>query len=178
MAETLSHVLHAFVILTIASWSIGWLDREWIAVAMVGAIVPDLSRIDLLLSADAIEATLGIPFSWSPIHTLGGVVVLSAVGAMLFATRQAQVRAFGLLVAGGIIHLLVDSLKLWADGVTSAYWYPLTWYNPPAGMLYVTADRWVTVVSIALAVVVLGIDEWRRRNDPHHSRNAGCDSGV
>lgn len=164
MAETLSHVLHAFVVVTVASWSIGWLDRKWIAVAMVGAIVPDLNRIDLVIPADAIEATLNIPFSWGAIHTIGGVVLLSAVGALLFATNQEQLRAFGLLLTGGVIHLVVDSFKLWADGVTSAYWYPLTWYNPPAGMLYVTADRWVTIVSVLLALLVLAVDEWRRRH--------------
>lgn len=162
MAELLSHVLHAFVLFTVLSWWVGWLTRRWVAVGMVGAILPDLNRIDMLVDGDTIEAVIGIPWGWGGLHTVGGVLLLAAIGAVLFSDRHEQLRAFGLLTGGAVLHLVVDSLKLWADGFAGAYWYPLTWYRPPTPGLYVSADRWVTVASVALAVVVFAADRWYR----------------
>lgn len=158
MAELLSHVLFAFILLTIASWFIGWLDRRWIAVGMVGAVLPDLNRIGLFVDSTTIENVIGVPFSFSAIHTLGGVLLLAAIGAMLFDSRHDRLRAYGLLVVGGVSHLFLDGLKLWADGHSGAYLYPLTWWRAPSPGWYVSADRWVVVVFLVAAGCVLIID--------------------
>lgn len=160
MAESLSHVLVAFALCTAAGWGIGWLDRRWVAVGMVGAILPDLNRIDLLLDDAAVEQALGVPFDWGGLHTLGGVLLLAAVGAVLFGRAYERRRAFLLLVAGGSSHLVIDAVKAWADGSNGAYLYPLSWWRNPTPGWYVSADRHVVVVAVVVAGAVWLVDRY------------------
>lgn len=162
MAELASHVLMAFVLFTMVGWRVDWLDREWVVVAMVGSLLPDLNRVNIVIEGDMIEAVLGIPWGWSAIHTIGGVLILSAIGCVLFARRRAQYRAFGLLVGGAVLHLLTDGVKAWANGYNGMYLYPFsTWRNPTPGW-YVSADRWVLVLWVLVALVVLVVDRMIR----------------
>ena len=162
MAELLTHVLAAFVLFNILGWMIEWLEPRWVVVGMVGSILPDLNRLDMAVDSAVIEGILGVPFIWGAIHTLGGVVLLSLGGALLFATIQARRRAFLLLVGGGVSHLLLDAVKAWADGYNGAYLYPLSWWRNPTPGWYVSADRWVLAVALVCAVVVLLIDRRER----------------
>ncbi|MFC7071577.1 metal-dependent hydrolase [Halovenus rubra] len=159
MADLLSHVLLAFAAFTAVGWVISWLDRRWVTVGMVGSVVPDLNRIDLLADDYFIEQFLGVSFDWGAIHTLGGVIVVSAAGAVLFSTRRQQVRVFCLLVAGGCSHLFVDGLKAWADGSNGAYLYPFSWWRNPTPGWYVSADKWVLILSLVLASGILLVDK-------------------
>lgn len=158
MADILSHVLLAFGLFTVVGWAVSWLDRRWVVVGMVGSIIPDLNRVDMLLGDHIIEQSLGISFSWDAIHTLGGVLVLSAVGAMLFRNRAQQIRAFGLLTAGGCSHLLVDAVKAWADGSNGASLYPFSWWRNPTPGLYVSSDMFVLVIGLVVASGALLVD--------------------
>ncbi|WP_436902619.1 metal-dependent hydrolase [Halovenus halobia] len=160
MAEGLTHVLLAFGLFTATGWTVGWLDRRWVAVGMVGSLLPDLSRLYLLVDDYIISQALGIPFDWAALHTLGGVVVLATLGAVLFDKRQQRLRGFGLLVAGGCSHLAVDAVKAWADGTGGTALYPLSWWRPPTPGLYVSADRWVLGVAVAVALVVAIIERY------------------
>ncbi|MDJ1430841.1 metal-dependent hydrolase [Halostagnicola sp. A-GB9-2] len=159
MAELLSHVLFAYALFTVASWRLEWLSKRWVPVAVVGAILPDLNRIGLLLGEPTIEAALGVPFSFDAIHTFGGVLVLSGIGAIAFDRRR--LLAYGILVAGALSHLLVDALKLYADGSAAAWLYPVTWYRHPSPNLYVSSDSGVLAVAGVLALSVWLIDRYR-----------------
>jgi len=165
MAEWLTHIVLAYALFTAAGWYIEWLDRRWVAVGMVGSILPDLSRLDLVIDADRITAVFGVPFEWGGLHTLGGVVVLSAIGAVLFGTRTQQYRAFLCLFAGALSHLIVDLPQAYADGlmITNLYLFPLPAWRPPTPGWYVSADRWVVVVSLAVALPVFVVDYYRRK---------------
>lgn len=158
MAELLTHVLVAYILLTALGWAIEWLDPKWVVVGMVGAILPDLDKIGLFVDSSLLEGLLGVPFSWGAIHTLGGLVLLSAIGALLFETARARRRAFALLVFGGASHLLLDGVKKWADGFNGAYLYPLSWWRNPTPGWYVSADQWVLGVAVVCALVVFAID--------------------
>ncbi|MFC7058386.1 metal-dependent hydrolase [Halovenus salina] len=160
MADLFSHALFAFAVFTALGWTASWLDRRWVVVGMVGSILPDLNRIDMFVDDHLIEQSLGIGFSWGAIHTLGGVLLLSGIGAVLFATREKQVCAFGLLTAGGCSHLLVDAVKAWADGAGGAALYPFSWWRNPTPGWYVSADWWVLAVTLLLAVTVFVTDRY------------------
>ena len=148
MTELLSHVLLAYIIFTVVSWRVEWLTQRWVAVGMIGSLLPDLNRIGLFVTDTAIEATLEVPFGIGAIHTLGGVVLFAAVGSLVIADHLKT--TFGLLLAGGLSHLIVDSLKVWVDGAASAWLYPVSWYRPPTPGLYVSSDtRVLAVVGIA-----------------------------
>ncbi len=156
MAELLSHVLIAYVCFTIASWRLEWLTKRWIAVGIIGSLLPDLNRLSIVVSETAIEATLGVPFDLDGLHTLGGVLILAGIGALCFADEHR--RAFGVLLAGAVSHLLVDAAKMYADGDAATWLYPFTWYRHPSPNLYVSSDPAVLVVSLSAAAVVWLLD--------------------
>ena len=156
MTELLSHVLFAYSVFTIAGWRVEWLTQRWVAVGMIGSLLPDLNRIGLFVTDAAIEATLGVPFGIDAIHTLGGVILFAAIGSLVIADHLKV--TFGLLLTGGLSHLIADSLKLWVDGAASAWLYPLSWYRPPTPGLYVSSDPSVLAVVGMAAVGVALID--------------------
>ena len=160
MAELLSHLLIVWAVLTIVSWRLEWLTPRWIAVGVVGGILPDLNRLAIGVPERAIADVLGVPFQLDAIHTLGGVVILAGIGSMTFA--QHQRRAFGLLFAGAFVHLLTDAVKSYADGQAAMWLYPLTSYRHPTPNLYVSADPEVLALSIGVAGIVFVVDQRRR----------------
>jgi membrane-bound metal-dependent hydrolase YbcI (DUF457 family) len=168
MAELLSHALLAFALFTAMGWAVSWLDREWVAVGMVGSLLPDLNRLALVVDDHLIEQVLGVAFDWDGLHTLGAVVVLSMVGAVVFSTRQERGRGFGLLLAGACSHLGIDMVKAWADGANGAYLFPFSWWRNPTPGLYVSADRWVLMVAVGIALIVFAIDQQRRGESATH----------
>ena len=157
MADLLAHVLIAYALLTVLGWRFDWLTRRWVAVGTAGVAIPDLVKLDLLVDADRLSAALGVPFEFDPIGTLGGVLLIAAAIALLFGTRRR--RAFAVLVAGGGSALVLDGLRLYADGNASYWLYPL-WWRPPTPGWYVSSDPRVLVVGLAVAGGVFALDRW------------------
>lgn len=159
MADLLTHVLAAYALATVASWRYERLTEPRVAVVMIGALLPDLNRIGLLVTDAAIESALGVSFDIDGIHTLGGAVLLAGVGAMVVADRHRRV--FALLLAGALSHLLVDGVKAYADGEAGVWLYPFAWYRHPTPNLYVSSDPGLLLTALLVAVVVAGIDRTR-----------------
>jgi membrane-bound metal-dependent hydrolase YbcI (DUF457 family) len=160
VAEWLTHVLLAYAVFTTLTWVVSWLDQRWVAVAMVGSIIPDLGRVDLLIDADWVEATFGVPFSWGGVHTLAGVGLLCTAGTMLVRGRRRQIRAWLLLAGGALSHVVVDLPQVYADDrmLTNLYLYPLPPWRPPTPGWYVSPDAFVVVVAALVASVVFVVD--------------------
>lgn len=64
MGDLLSHILFAFPAFTVAGWAVSWLDRRWVAVGMVGAILPDLDVLGAFLDGATSSAAFAVPFDW------------------------------------------------------------------------------------------------------------------
>ena len=159
MADLLSTVLVTYAAFTIAGWWIDGLDRHWVVVAMGGAAIPDLVKIDLLVDARAIERALGIPFDYSPVASLAGVAVVAGIIALFFG-EQWRRKAHVVLVAAGGFSLVLDGLRVYADGFASFYLYPL-WIRPPTPGLFVSSDPTVLAVALVVSAVTFGIDRWK-----------------
>lgn len=153
MPDLLTHVLVAYVTGTVLVWNVDRLPRRLVPVAMVGAVLPDLVKVHLVLSGGTVGSLLGVPFSWQPIHRLGGVLVLAGVGALTF-DRSYRRATFATLLAGAGSHLFLDSLIRRANGFTPPYLYPLTWWHPPSGDLYLSSDPWPAVLALTAAAIV------------------------
>lgn len=162
MTDLLTHVLVAFALFTVASWRFGF-DSRYVSIGVVGTLLPDLSKIHLLVPATAVENALGIPFSWYPLHRIGGAVVVCTIAATFFRSDM-RARATGFLLAGTVLHFLLDAGIKRANGVTPPYFYPFSWYQPPAGNLYLSSDVWPAVVALALAATVWLLDRYRSRS--------------
>lgn len=159
MADLLTHVLVVYVALTVASWRVDRVTRPWIAVGMGGAAIPDLVKIDILVDNTTVEAVVGFPFDWTPLSTLGGVVLVAGVITLAFDRRHWR-RAYGYLVGGGVTSLVVDGLRVYADGQAGPWLYPFAWWRPPTPSLYVTSDVRVLAVAVFVSAVVFGVDRW------------------
>lgn len=161
MPDLLTHVLLVYALGTAVTWVRSEIDPRYVAVGMVGAVIPDLAKIELVVSARTVEALVGIPFAWQPIHRLGGVAILVGMGTLLFAPahrRGAATSAF----LGALTQFPLDSLIRRANDLSPPYLYPLTWWRPPAGNLYLSSDLWPLLPAALLAAVVWYHD--RRRS--------------
>ena len=174
MADWITHVCVGYALFTVASWRLDWLNARWIVVGIVGSVLPDLNRIRLVVDGEWIEAALGVPFEWGGLHTLGGTLLMAAVGALLFEHEQDgrlidihQRRAFGLLLAGALSHIAIDLPQPYADGrlLTNIYFFPVTSWRGPTPGWYVSADRWVAVLALAVAGAVFLADRYRTTTD-------------
>lgn len=162
MADLLSHLLVAYVVLTVASWWLDWLTPRLVVVGMGGAVVPDLTRIGLVVDPATVQRILGIPFTWGHLATIGGVLLGSAAIAAAFERRWWR-RAYAALVVGGLSHLALDGMRVFADGRADQWLFPLlpAW-RPPTPNLYVTSDPLVLAVIVAATATVVVVD--RRRD--------------
>ncbi|ELY60740.1 metal-dependent hydrolase [Natronolimnohabitans innermongolicus] len=153
MADLLTHVLVAYVLATLLSWRYDWLTPPFVTVAMIGAAIPDLNRLDLVVPSETITAVTGVPFDWGAFHVLGGSLLAVAIGALLTAPPHRR-RVAGLLLLGVASHHALDVLLIDATGYSYPVFWPLTDYQPPSGNLYLSTDRWPAAVSAVLAGVV------------------------
>lgn len=167
MADLLTHVLVPFIVFTVLRWRFVWIERQWVPVAMGGAAVPDLVKVGIVVDDSMVEGAIGVPFSWSPIGTLGGLLVLAAAIAVWFGEDRRRVYTW--IVVGGLSALVLDGLRAYADGFSGFWFYPL-WWRPPTPSLYVSSDLRVTAVAVMVAALVLIGDRWMIRRDASDRR--------
>jgi len=157
MADLLTHLLVPYVLLTVASWRVDWLDQRWVVVGMGGAAIPDLIKVRIVVDESSVETLLGIPFAYGPLSTFGGILLLAGIITVAFERRHWG-RVFGLVTFGGLTSLLLDGMRVYADGRASAWLYPFTNWRPPTPSLYVSSDPAVLVVAVLAAGTVTLLD--------------------
>lgn len=155
MPDLLTHALVMYSVATVASWRYEWITPSFVTVAMMGAMVPDMTKIRLVLPSPRVESLLGVPFDWFALHTLGGSVVAVLIGTVL-VSRDQRTRVLSLLALGAASHLLLDALLVNPSGHSYAVFWPLSQYQPPTPGLYLSTDRWPAIVSGTIAAVVWG----------------------
>jgi uncharacterized membrane protein len=153
VADLLTHVLAAAVLATVLSRVAERITPAAVSVAMVGGLLPDLNRIELVVPASAVASVLGVPFSWDALGTVGGVAVAVSVGALLVPSRHRRTTV-AMLSLGASAHFLLDYLLSFPAGYAHPYLYPLTDHALPGPNLYLSSDRWPTVVAVAVAAAV------------------------
>ena len=169
MPDVLTHVLWGYIIGTLLSFRYDWIDARFITIVMLGALLPDLTKISIVIESDVAEHALGIPFSWSAIHRLGGVVVACAIGALLAGNGYRKL-VFGLLSIGAASHLIFDGLLVNPSGYSFAILWPLTNYHFPTPNFFVSSDRWPAVFSGVLAAGVWLAKRWMDSPSPSTER--------
>ena len=155
MPDLLTHVLVGYSLGTLLVTRRGW-PREMTTVVMLGALLPDFTKIQLVLTDAQVEALVGSPFSWGALHTLGGVLVTAAIGALLVGETLRR-RVFVLLLGGAAAHLILDSLLVKPSGYAGLLWWPLLTTALPTPGLYESYERWPVLVAgvFALGVFLL-----------------------
>lgn len=158
MPDVLTHALVGYAVGTLLSLRYEWVDARFVTVVMLGALVPDLTKIQLVVGDALVEHLLGIPFDWGAVHRLGGATVACAVGALLAGASHRR-RAFALLAVGAASHLLLDGMLINASGYSYPILWPLSTYHFPTPGLYLSSDRWPTMASAAVALLLWAVKE-------------------
>lgn len=151
MADLLTHVLVGYVLGTLLAFRYDWLDARYVTVVMLGALVPDLTKISLVIPDAVVEHTLGVPFSWFAVHTPVGSLVACAVGALLAGDAHRK-RVFALLLIGAASHHVLDAMLIKATGYSYALAWPVSAYVFPSPNLYLSSDQWPALVAGGVAV--------------------------
>lgn len=161
MADLFTHVLAGFVIAVVLSWRLSWITPPLVVVCMVGAAIPDLNRIRLILPNEVVEATLGIPWEWGVVHRAGGALPVVVLFTLLVSREQMRA-VFVMLCIGVASHFLLD-YGLWqASGRTSLLLWPFLDLYLDVGGFYRSSERWPAVVAIIVSGAVLLIDRRRK----------------
>lgn len=157
MPDLLTHVLVGYCLGTALSFRLEWVRPAHVTMVMVGAMVPDLAKIDLVIPWRAMVSLLELPWGWTALHTLGGTVV-SLLLVALCVSPHCRWRIAWLLAIGIASHHALDLALITRTGLAYPVFWPLTAYQPPAGGLFYSWDRWPAAVSGLVAICL-----WRLR---------------
>ena len=164
MADLLTHILVGYVLAVLLSWRADWITAPYITLVMGAAVLPDLNRIELVIPAATVEATLGIPWSWTPLHRVSGTFLVICLGTLL-ASKQIRRRVFVLLAIGAASHYALDFFLYKPSGLTGPFLWPLTDHRFAVEGFYLSSDRWPALVMMAIAAIVWFLDRRRTRID-------------
>ena len=153
MTELLTHVLVGFILGTVLSFRFDWVERQFVTVVMVGAVLPDLWQIGLVVPSETVQEALGLPFYWFVLHTPFGTI-LSVSIVTLVVDGPYRKRVFGLLLAGAASHFVLDSLLINPSIFSSVLFWPVATELLPLPMVIVSSDRWPAALALCAAVVV------------------------
>ncbi len=167
MADVFTHAIVGYIIGVTLSWRYQWIRPAHVTLVVIGAIMPDFVKINLVLPDEAVATMLGIPFSWSPLHTLGGTVLLALLCALVLAPEYRK-QAVALLLIGAASHHALDMMLVNASGYSYDVLWPLSSYRPPSPNLYLSTDRWPAIVASVIAVGVW----YLRYRRPQRAANA------
>lgn len=153
MTEILTHVLAGYILGTVLSFRIDWLDRRFVTVVMLGSVLPDLTKVSLIVPSATVQETLGLPFSWFVLHTPFGTTITAGMTALLVESAY-QKRVFALLLTGGATHFVLDSLLINPSQFSYVLLWPLTTQLVPLPMYVLSSDRLPAILAILVATSI------------------------
>jgi hypothetical protein len=72
MPDVLTHVLVGYVVGSLLAARREGGGPADVTLVMAGALSPDFVKIKLLVPDVVVGSALGVPFSWAPLHAIGG----------------------------------------------------------------------------------------------------------
>lgn len=164
MPDLLTHVLVGYVLGALLTTRATGFSKAMTTVVMLGALLPDLTKIQLIISDAQMEAALGLPFAWRALHTFGGVLVTASIGSLLVGAANRR-RVLVFLLVGAVSHLILDSLLVKPSGYAAPLWWPFITTGFPTPGLYVSYDRWPALIAGTLAAATyLRLHHWPARH--------------
>ncbi|MFD1597536.1 metal-dependent hydrolase [Halobellus rarus] len=166
MADLFTHILVGYTLAIVLSWRYEWISYPFVTAVMIGSTLPDLNRIDLLLPEETMTALLGLPFTWSPLHRVGGTLLIVCIGALVVPNAYRCV-VFALLSVGAGSHYVLDFLLYKPSGITSPLLWPFVTHGFAVNGFYLSSDRWPIVAATVLAGLVWVVDRrWMHTGHP------------
>ena len=143
MPDWITHILVAWTLTTILGFRFKQFNQSNAAIVMLGALIPDIYKITLLLNSFGINLYNFL----TPIHLPIGSMFIAALFSLFFINRKS---IFLFLIMGIATHYALD-LLLFGGGM--AIFYPLNPSKFQIGIIS-TVDFNITVISIITAFFV------------------------
>jgi hypothetical protein len=126
-----------------------WVDMRHL---LLGALLPDATRFTIIL-VDVLNWPAIPTFTYFiPFHSLLIVTLLAGAIALLMpSARGGSFRAFGLIMAGAVIHLILDDLD-GAVGCGSTIFYPFYFGRPIEG--WNSEGHFATFLLVVSAIAI------------------------
>jgi len=151
MPDLLTHVLVGYSIGSLLAVRYERVRAAQVTLVMVGALSPDFRKIAPVIPTGPLELVTGGPISWTPLHTLGGSVLVVLLGSLLVAPDYRR-QTIVLTAIGAASHHVLDVALFTATGDAYAVFFPISAYRPPSPDLYLSTDRWPAAVAGVLAI--------------------------
>ncbi len=150
MPDWLTHILFAYVLCVVLSFKFNsFRDNRNVAVVMVGSLVPDLAKVELLFNWIGVEVGDFV----APLHTPVGSLFSAGLVSLLF---YGSILVFSLLVMGFATHFVLDMLLGHVSGGMLML-FPFSWNKYQLGIIH-SGDYNITVVVLVVAVVLFLLD--------------------
>lgn len=144
MPDWLTHILTPWILCQILGMKFKVFDHKNTIVVMVGALIPDIVKVELLLEFFDINTRF-----LYPLHTPAGSLVLTAVISMMFEKSRL---VFSLLVLGVSTHFALDLLIGHVSGGMLLL-FPFGWEEYQMGLIQ-SVDYCVSVVTVLTASAI------------------------
>ncbi len=157
MVDWIAHLLVPWIGSKIFQLKSSKLSNREIPIIMFGAVIPDIIKINYLLSWIEIDvAGFLLPF-----HTPVGSAIVAAIISLMFARR----RVFFLMIVGVIAHFALDALLTHvAGGMIILFPFDWTW-GFQLGLI--PSDSWTpTVLSVVTAGILFLAAKSKARDKP------------
>ena len=143
MPDWITHVLAAWTLITILGFKFKQFSQSNSAVAMLGALIPDIYKINMLSDqfGNYLQSFL------LPVHLPIGSILIAAILSLFFIDRKS---IFLFLIMGIGTHYVLD-LLMFSGGME--LFYPFSPLKFQIGIISVT-DFNITIISIILAFFV------------------------
>ncbi len=128
----------------IAGWLTGKAIKRDVTIVVVGSLLPDVFKIQLLFDFLKID-THGF---FDPLHTPIGTILVALLISLLFEMHKL---AFFLLLVGASTHYFLDFFLIHvSDGIR--LFFPLSWKGYQIHAIS-SGNYWVTMIAVALAII-------------------------
>jgi hypothetical protein len=158
MTDVLTHVFVGFIIGTALSFRFKWLRRPFVTVVMVGALLPDVAKISMVIPPETVESTFGVTFDWFGFHTPFGTTIVAGIGALLVSDIHRK-RVFVLLLLGASSHYVLDSILMSPSRFAYTLLWPFRVQLIPLPMWILSSDRLPAMFTGGVALV-LWLGQW------------------
>jgi hypothetical protein len=133
---------------TLAGWITGKTAKRDIALVVIGSLIPDLVKINLLFF------WLGVNdhHFFEPLHTPVGALLVAGIVAFSFKNAR---EVFIPLVIGVSTHFILDFFLYHVQGGIKLL-FPFTWDEWQYHLVR-SDDYWMTIVAVIIAIIVYGL---------------------
>lgn len=146
MPDWLAHIVFAFVLTVVLGMKFDiFKENRYVALVMVGSLVPDLFKITILFDWMGYEVGEFL----APLHTPVGALLSAGIISMLF---YGMVTVFSLLVVGVASHFALDLLLGHVSGGMLML-FPLSWEGYQLGLIQ-SNNYWITLTLVMIAVIL------------------------